>query len=285
MFATPMNLAYTIPDMWHANKDRQKRYIFQSYHLTETLKLKDVAMLFASQPLFQSSTKLVYAEGEDRYVFIYRFGSVTLFNIEPIEHAKFIEKISTLIEKKPNVSASDEFSVELDASSGNKVGFSSTLLDKISFDRVEILAFILAQSTALEYFELRVDDMLLNARDIGLSLKKHGRLVHRSSSIKKFIGQCIATKQELITSLELLDKPEKTWNDQVLYQLHQEASEQFEIRERYRTTDYKLKMLQENLVLIAELLEYRQANFLELAIIALIAFEIILFIWQMFIMK
>jgi len=56
----------------------------------------------------------------------------------------------------------------------------------------------------------------------------------------------------------------------------------FEIKDRYKTLDYKLRMIQENLELIANLLQYRHANYLEWAIIILIAIEIFFSIYEHF---
>ena len=79
-----------------------------------------------------------------------------------------------------------------------------------------------------------------------------------------------------MATLYLLDKPDETWNDQFLDSLYREAADMFEIRERYKTLDYKLRMIQENLELIADLLQYRNATYLEWTIIILIAAEIVL---------
>ena len=67
--------------------------------------------------------------------------------------------------------------------------------------------------------------------------------------------------------------------------LYREARDMFELRDRYKTLDYKLRMIQENLELISELLQHRNANSLELAIIILIAVEIVLFVLEIFFMK
>ena len=102
------------------------------------------------------------------------------------------------------------------------------------------------------------------------------------SDIKRFIGHCITTKQDLVSSLYLLDKPDEIWNDQLLDGLYRDAVDMFELKDRYKTLDYKLRMTQESLELISELLQNRNANYLEWAIIVLIAVEIVLFIFQMF---
>jgi len=77
-----------------------------------------------------------------------------------------------------------------------------------------------------------------------------------------------------------LDKPDETWEDQVLDNLHREASEMFELRDRYKTLDKKLRMIEGHMVIISNLLAHRKAAFLEWTIIILIAVEVVLFVFD-----
>lgn len=263
----------------------EKHYTLQAYHLAEMLKLKDFGRLFGGNAIVQSSSKLVYRDGKDSYYFIFRFGSVIFFNIDPERQRAIIEKIRMLIGPKPEMLISEEFAVDVRQEEKCVVGFERVMLDRLELDRIDLIALILAQSTALEYFEAKVEELLKQTGDIGFSLKSKGRLLKRTTEIKRFIGQCITTKQQLVASLYLLDKPDATWDNQVLDALYRDSVDMFELRDRYKTLDYKLRMIQENLELIAELLQYRHANFLEWAIIFLIAVEIALFIFQLFVLK
>lgn len=265
--------------------DFAPRYFFHAYHLTETLKLKDIDRQFDKAAKTQSSSKLVYQDGDDRYFFIYRFGSVIFFNVEPVRQTTIIERIKMLMGQKPEMLTSEEFVVEVHPDGKNEVGFERAVLDRLTLERIELLALVLAQSTALEYFEIKVDELIRRTGDIGRDLRQKGRLASSVGAIKRFIGHCISTKQDLVASLYLLDKPDEIWNDQLLDALYRDAADMFELRDRYKTLDYKLRMIQENLELISELLQYRHANSLEIAIIILIAVEIVLFVMELFLFK
>lgn len=268
--------------MFGKNEKVPIRYVMQGYNVADTLKLKDVDRLFRGASDTQSATKLVYREGQAGFYFIYRFGSVIFFNVDPERQRAIIEKIKMLIGHKPEMLTSEEFYVDVRPVDKSSVGFEGAILDKLSVDRIEIMALVLAQSTALEYFEMKVDEMMKLTGDIAQTLKNKGRLLGSTRSIKKFMGQCIMAKQQLVASLYLLDKPDETWDDQVLDNLYREAVDMFEIRDRYKTLDYKLRMIQENLELIANLLQYRHANYLEWTIIILIAIEIVFSLYDRF---
>ncbi len=261
------------------------RYVLQAFNLTNTLKLKAIDPLFEERPKAESATQLIYQEGTESYWFVYRFGSVVFFNMPPERRTAIVDRIKRFIGRELDTVTSEEFAVEVDGAGKNEVGFSRAMLDALALEKINILALILAQSTALEYFEFKVDDMLQLVREIGDSFAGGRRRARSSRRIKRAIAQCIAAKQDLVGSLYLLDKPDATWEDPVLDQLHTDAADMFELKDRYRTIDYKLRMIQENLQLIAELLQHRQANFLEWVIIWLIAVEVVFFILDLFVIK
>jgi uncharacterized Rmd1/YagE family protein len=263
----------------------RRTYVFHAYHLYETFKLREIARLFEEEAVSRSATKLVYRDAPDSCFLIYRFGSIIFFNVGTERRETIIGRLKGVVGEKPDMVTSEDFAVELSDDGRCAVGFEQAAIDSLSLDRIELFAFILAQSTALEYFEIKVDQMLGKTADIGHALRKRGRLLRSVTDIKKFIGRCITTKQDLVASLYLLDKPDEIWEDQVLDRLYHEAVEMFELRDRYRTVDYKLRMIQENLELIAELIQYRHANFLEWAIIILIAIEVVLFLLQLFVLE
>ncbi|HPQ80858.1 MAG TPA: RMD1 family protein [bacterium] len=268
--------------MTEIGQSSSRRFFFHAYHLAETLKLKEVDRLLGGAAKAQSSSKLVYQEGEDGYFFVYRFGSLVFFNVDTKRQGEIMESVRALTGHEPEMITSEEFTAELLPGAKNEVGFERAILGSVTLECVDLLALTVAQSTALEYFEIKVDDLVRRAGAIGRSLRDKGRLVMRAGEIKRFIGRCMSAKQDLVASLYLLDKPDETWNDEELDALYREASDIFELRDRYRTLDYKLRMIQENLELISELMQHRNANSLELAIIVLIAVEVVLFVLQIF---
>jgi len=257
------------------------RYIFQVYHFAETLKLKAIEPLMGMPAITRSANKLVYQEEEGSFFFLYRFGSLVFFNVEPARQTAIMEKLKLITGRSDFLVTSDEYALETQKDSPNSVQFERVIVDKLTLDRVEIMALILAQSTTLEYFEIKVDELVGKSGEIGDLLKRTGRLWLRSTKINRFIGNCMATKQELVTSLYLLDKPDETWQDQILDSLYRDAVDMFELKERYKTIDYKLKMVQENLELIGDLLAGRKNTFLEFLIVVLIAVEIVLFVYDL----
>ncbi len=267
--------------MGFLHKDICKSH-FYAYHITENLKLKEVARLFDMPACQQSVDRLIYQDNKNSYFFIYKFGAIIFFDVNPEQQREIIARVRTLVDEQITTIISEEFLVEIGDKLPVSVSFESVTLDSNRIDRLELIAFILGQSTALEYFEDKVDDMFCQIADIGHDLKANGRLHRSAKDLKIFIGQCIIAKTQLIASLYILDKPDETWDDPILDCLYRDLSIALELRDRYRSLDYKLRMIQENLELISDLLYNRHATFLEWAIVILIAIEIALFVFELF---
>ncbi len=259
------------------------RYIFRAYHLADTLRLKAIEPAMDMPATTRAATKLVYQLGDASFLFLYRFGSVVFFNVEQSKQDEIVDKIKTVIRRTDVLSTSDEFALEVHEDEKNSVQFERVIVDKLTLDRIEIIALVMAQSATLEFFEIKVDQLLARSGEISGLLKDTGRMKRTSRYINKFMGDCMSTKQELAASLYLLDKPDETWEDQVLDNLFRDAAEMFELKERYKTIGHKLKIIEENLKVISALLANRKAAFLEWLIIILIAIEVVLFVYELWI--
>lgn len=256
------------------------QYGFQAYHLAETLNLREIDGLFSDSVISRSSRKLVCREDKEGYYFIYRFGSVVFFGVGAIRQNQIIEKIRTIAGGKEVLTTSEELMVSVQKGAETEVLFEKVILDRLSFDRVDVLALTVARSAALEYFELTVDDLLRENAKITNNLRTKGRMQMNVMEINKFIGSCMLAKHDLVSSMYLLDPPEEVWDDQVLDNLYRASSDMFELRERYKTVEYKLKLMQDSLEIIADLLKNRRATILELTVILLIFMCVVLWIYE-----
>ena len=257
-------------------------YSFHAYHLAEALKLKDIAKVFELKPLVLNPTCLIYELAENCFCLFYNFGSVVFFNVEEPVRQTTLDRIKEYLPSSATPVTSDEFILEVEKKAKNTVFFEKVVVDKLNRGKIELVSLVLAQSTALEYFENRVEEILNQLVIITAQLEKGNKLWVSGKKIRKFIGMAMAMKQNLIATLYLLEKPEETWENKTLDDMHQEATMMFELKERLRAVDYKLKMIQDNLEILANFTTNRQHLLLEWAIVGLIVLEVILFTYDLF---
>jgi uncharacterized Rmd1/YagE family protein len=135
---------------------------------------------------------------------------------------------------------------------------------------------LLAESTALEYYENLIENLLLKTNTFSKTLRRQGRMLESTEDLIKFIGLCMDTKQEIISNLYIVDSPDETWESVELDKMHQELKTMMEIDVRYRALEYKIKIIQESVDVIVDLSKSKRETLLEMTIILLITFEIII---------
>lgn len=264
-----------------------KVYLIKAIHISERLKLKELRERLSSPPIEFSNYEMVVRYAEDSYLFLYNFGAAVFFNvpddIQALELGR-IQEASAAQSPPPSTDfnrASDLFLLEVQPETqSNRVFFDRLVVRERSYSVLKIVCMLLAESTALDYYEQLVEKLLLQANVYSKRLRAEGRLLRNSQDLIKFIGLCLDTKQEIISNLYIVDSPDETWESVELDKIHQELKVMMEIDTRYRALEYKIKIIEESLNVMIDLSKSKRETFLELTIIALIAFEIILTLWE-----
>lgn len=252
-------------------------YNINAFHLTEKIKLKDLSSSLDLQPLYLTVWEAVFRFSDESYFFIYNFGSIVFFNVPEETQKVILEKSKKVnLPERPGYTTTDTFSVDVSGEDKHEVGFNKAVIKDLTYQKIRLICMVIAESAALEYFELIVDDLLERTHVISDSLRTKGRLIKESKQLIKFIGFCLTTKQEIIANLYVVDAPDEVWEDQVLDRLYGELKRMFEIETRYRVLEYKLKLIQESMEIIVDLSKSFRATMLELIIIGLIAFEVLM---------
>ena len=263
-------------------------YRMKAIHISEKLKLKDLREKFTQAPLEFSNYEMVIQYSVDSYFFVYNYGSVVFFNVSDELQEKELSSIHEYCVPSEQGRTTDKFMLEVQdsgpvaqaAGTGNKVFFDRVVVSRLSHEMIKIACMLLAESTALEYYEILIENLLLKTNVFSKTLRRQGRMLESSEDLIKFIGLCLDTKQEIISNLYIVDSPDEIWESIELDKVHQDLKLMMEIDVRYRGLEYKIKIIQESVDVIVELSKSKRETLLEMTIILLIAFEIIISIMK-----
>lgn len=256
-------------------------YRIKAIHVAERLKLKDLRERFSHPPTEFSNYEMVVKFSEDSFLFLYNYGSVVFFNVSDEMQEKVLSSIQEYRAPSDQGRATDVFLLEVQSpsaapSAANKVYFDRVLVNTLSFEIVKIVCMLLAESTALEYYEILIENLLVKTNTFSKTLRRQGRMLESTEDLIKFIGLCMDTKQEIISNLYIVDSPDETWENVELDRVHQDLKVMMEIDIRYRALEYKIKIIQESVNVIVDLSKSKRETLLEMIIILLITFEIII---------
>lgn len=252
-----------------------------AYGFASTLKLKELAPLFDGASAVVEHDRLLATLGPQRWALAYDFGAVVFVGVEQAECLRLVNALAARLVGEPHPPLTETFAIDLQPDKpAMEVRFDRVVMPQVSLGAVEIVAEVLAQSVAMDYYADDVAEIEKETDRIAAELRSMGRIPGRIRPTLQFIGLCIATRNDIISTLALFDKPDATWENEQLDRLWNEMRKMLEFDDRYRALDAKLRMFQDNLVLLVDLARQRHTLALELAVAVLILVEMLIMVWQ-----
>lgn len=249
----------------------------RSFVFAHSLNMMELAKsLAASQSSIDPWASLSAKVGNDGYIFIFNYGSVVFWNVpaeEQHEHLNRLLGLSAVPNLKPKFS--DTFTV-VEQAGPALVEFNRLIIDRLTPDRMEVIASTLAQSTSMEYYESLVEEAWNQVDALLNQLKKRGTLSIVPAPINKQIAESLSLRSTVVRVLHLLDKPDLIWEDKVMDEIYGDLRAMFDLPERFQALEYKLQLIQQTLSVVVETVRDRRLYWLELAIVFLILFEIVI---------
>lgn len=256
-----------------------------AYGFAATFRLKELATAFEDAEVKlekdQLTARFPQKDGQERIAFFFDFGAMVVAGLDAQERDRLVKAVTGRHGPEPHAPLTEDFLVEVRPVSQVEVQFDRVVVPQATPAVLSIIALLLAQSVAMDYYEEDVREILTRTDAIVTTLQVAGRLPGRVQDLVKFIGSCIATKNGVISTLSLFDKPDATWEDRELDRLYNALRLELEIDDRFRGLEAKLRMIQENLVLLVDLSQQRSTWRLELTVVLLILFEVVIMLLQM----
>jgi uncharacterized Rmd1/YagE family protein len=253
-----------------------------AYGFASTFRLRELEPAFAEMAKTRVEGDQLYAtfKKEDSYALAYDFGAVVFVGVEATTQGRIVGAIVQKLTGEKYPPLTEDFIIETESSTTFEVRFDRVLVPKLTIEIADIVALVLAQSVAMDYYGKDVAEIEEATDRIATELRESGRLRRGIKNLTQFIGLCIATRNDVISTLALFDKPDSTWENEQLDRLWNGLYRMLELDDRYRTLEAKLRMFQDNLVVLVDLARQRHTLALEITVAILIAFEMLIMLWQ-----
>jgi uncharacterized Rmd1/YagE family protein len=153
-------------------------------------------------------------------------------------------------------------------------------IDKMNFERASVVALTVAQSAAMEYYDRIVQAMFGQTDKMVERMEKAGSVPLRTRPLHRFIGGAMGTRNEVLSILHLLDRPDALWDDPGADSIYEQLRAEFDLVDRYQSLELKLRAIQEALELVLDVARDRRLVLLEASIVLLIVLEIVLSLFR-----
>lgn len=252
---------------------------FHALAFIENFSLKELALSYPDAK--RARQYLTYPSATGGTVFIFSFGVVVFLDMGQAGREGELLRLR----KAPNgvrdaQVITEEFTVrEVDGTRADMAD-GCLVVDALTPERASMVALTVAQSASMEYYERIVDQMFADTDQFVDRLEKTGTISIFTARLQRFIGTAISTRNEVISVLHLLDKPDVVWDDAGAERIYGELRAEFDLVDRYQALELKLRSVQDALGLLTEVARDRRLVLLEASVIGLILLEILLSLFR-----
>lgn len=147
-----------------------------------------------------------------------------------------------------------------------------------------ILSTVLSKSVALERVESEIVKLLDDAEPVVQELAS-GRISPSDTKISGLAGRILSFRIDTVAYIQLLDKPDAAWDNIEAEEMYGRLAQFFELHDRYEKIQAKSAVLMDLTEVVTTYAHHHRGMRLEWAIILLIVFEILISLFEIFVLR
>lgn len=258
---------------------RGPQFTARAILVADRLDLRAVAELgkqhLATQPL------VVPIEGGGLAA-LFRYGAIVLFDVSPEAEHALLEKVEPAVEQPVPKREIEEFTICISDSGQEGVDGHNVTLVRLDVQRLQLVAVALAKSVVLANYEADIIDSFDRIEPLARHLDRRPWGVWSDRELLRHIGSALLSEHELVSRVEVTDKPELLWERPDLEPLYLRLDEELEIHDRHAVLERKLELIDRTARTVLELLQAERTLRVEWYIVILIVVEIVLLAYELF---
>lgn len=244
-----------------------------SYQIADAIDVKGFSSAFNAELYYSDPAELFFKTGQDRYVYVFKYGAVCFLNYDDASIATMLEQTIPFCKNIFANKLTDEFLVET-GTKDLRVGFNKIEVPSATIDVMRLVMLNVSQSVAIDYYEEQTSKLLAETNYYTQKLENKGRLGISGRKLKKYIGRTLLLRNRIAENIYVFDSPPETWEDESLNKIDADLKRTFDLQIRVRMIGEGLTIVKDNLELFRGLLQYRNSNILEWIVIILILVEV-----------
>jgi uncharacterized Rmd1/YagE family protein len=224
-----------------------------------------------------SSNPLAFRTRAGGTAVLFKSGAAVFINMTPVEEDDLVRSLAARISEPLAERESEAARLAIKPGEEELIGATGALqLKSADPDRLLLVAQALATSVSLAYDERRIAQAFDRIGPIAASLQQRRLPPGPRTGLLAQIGDALAIQQRLAGRVDLEDKPDVLWDHPELERFWAKLVDEYDLTMRSRAVARKLDVIRETAETITDLMATRTSHRLEIYIIALIALEIVL---------
>lgn len=209
--------------------------------------------------------------------FVFRYGVLVLFGASPDLEKELVAELREHVVEPASSPELETARIEISPESDENVTADGHIrLREATPERLLLAATVLARSVVLARDESRIADAFDRIEPLVNDLQTKGRAGLPIKRVMQHIGGVLTTQHRVVGRAQIGEKPDLLWDHPELDRLYARLEAEFELGDRSRAIERKLEVIGDAANVLLNLVMDKRSYRLEIAVVALIAFEIII---------
>jgi uncharacterized Rmd1/YagE family protein len=263
--------------VWAASIQRRSA---RALRLGRRLRLAGLEIADLNQAEAITASPLALRLGSGGFVALFAYGAAVFIGVSQAEEEAFLQKLGDRIEGRLAAPATVVSEIEIGTS--DKISGDFIAVRDLSPPSLVIVADALAKNVALAFEEEEVKEVLEALEPFAGDLANFGRLPRSRRRMLRTVGHALLIHHRLLERAEVEERPELPSNDDEIERLHERLAEAYNFKKRAKALARKLDVIEVMTTAIAELVDAQREIRLESMIVLLIAVEIAIYLYDLF---
>lgn len=228
-----------------------------------------------------SAVPLAFRTGPESIAVLFKSGAAVFIGMNPVDEERLIRSLADRIIAPLDERETEAVRLVVRPEEDALVSPAGELQIKSADpNRLLLVAEALAMSVAFAYDERRIAAAFDRIDSVAQSLKQRQLPPSPQGALLEQIGEAVLIQQRLAARVDLDEKPDVLWDHPDLERFWARLVEEYDLTQRGRAISRKLEVIRGTADTLTDLFATRTSHRLEWYIIALIAFEIALSLYD-----
>ncbi|MBT2187919.1 RMD1 family protein [Sphingobium sp. H33] len=215
-------------------------------------------------------------------VFVFRYGVVVSVQASAQSTQRFDAALAPYIADVADFREAETANLVIRTGSEDRVGPDGQIvLADDSPERLLLVATVLSRSVILARDETLVSEAFERTAPVVSELRQNGRAPLPIRQVMKLVGNVLAARHRVMGMVQVIERPDLLWDHPGLDRLYTRLEAEYELKDRAEILELKFGALGDFADVLLNIVQDKRAFRTEAAIIALIAFELLLNLFEM----
>ena len=233
-----------------------------------------------------STLPLAVRAGANGIAVLFRYGVVVFVGLTSTEENEVLKKFRARITGPLRAREREEETAQVEVSIEREDQIppgGPIYVRDMTIERLLLVAYALADSVVLARDEREVSSVFDTLEPFARTLAEKGRTPGGRRAILKHIGNALLVQHRVSGRVAVAEDPDVLWDRPDLSRLYARLKDEYELKERVEGLNRKLTVISETAQALTDMIDTQRSLRLEVLIVALIAFEIAITFYQMFV--